>query len=330
MVDFSVVLPIYNEAEGLNACYAALTSVIDQLDHSFEIVMVNDGSDDASFQLVEKLAAADPRVRGLSLSRNFGHQVALTAGLDHARGEAVITMDADLQHPPEVIPQLIEQYHLGYDVVYTVRLESDATGSFKQHTSRMFYNLINRLADVRIEPAAADFRLMSAKAVAGYKKFSEKGRFTRGLVQWMGFRQVAVSFTVAPRIAGRSKYTFKKMLRFAFDGITAFSSKPLRWAFGLGFVLLAFAVVYSLFAVFVYLRQETVPGWTSILISVLMLGAVQLLCIGLLGEYVARIFDEVKDRPLYLVQSDTSDSESEKCETAEDEVGSPRDAASQT
>jgi dolichol-phosphate mannosyltransferase len=246
-------------------------------------------------------------VRGLSLSRNFGHQIAISAGIDHARGRGVLMMDADLQHPPALLHEMIRRHEQGFEVVYTVRREADHVPRWKRASSRWFYRLINAISEVPIEPAAADFRLMGPKAVRAYRRLPERGRFARGLVSWLGFRPVAIEYDPGVRAAGQSKYSLAKMVRLALDGVTAFSARPLRLSLGVGFVLVALAAAYSLYAIGVWATGDTMPGWTSILISVLLIGGVQLLSLGVLGEYMGRVFTEVKARPLYLVGDDTAE-----------------------
>lgn len=302
-LDLSVVVPLYNEAENLLFFYERLKNALTS--DSYEIIFVDDGSDDQSYALIQNLCRKDLRVRGISLSRNFGHQIALTAGLDHAKGDAVIMMDADLQHPPELLPQLIEKFQEGYDIVLTKRIDEGSIKFFKKATSWFFYKFINFLSDTAIELASADFRLMSRKTVEAFKTFREHSRFNRGLISWMGFSHTTIPYTADPRYKGRSKYTLPKMIRLAVEGLTAFSSKPLRLSFYLGVFISFISMIYAAYAISTYLHHRAISGWTSLLVSILFLGGIQLISIGILGEYQARIFDEVKNRPLYLVKSDT-------------------------
>lgn len=305
-MDISLVVPVYNESENVEPFYGAVKPILEKITNRFEILMIDDGSDDDTLEKICQLTKKDARVRGLSLSRNFGHQIALTAGLDHAIGEAVITMDVDLQHPPELIPSLFAKYKEGYDIVYTVRKASPDTKIFKHLTSTLFYRIINRLSDTRIESSAADFRLMSRKAADAFHQFHERSRFTRGLIGWMGFKQAAIPYQANPRRSGQSKYTIAKMIKLALDGVTAFSSRPLRLSFYLGLLISAIAFTYAAYALIVFLLHKTVAGWTSILLTVLFLGGIQLITIGIMGEYLSRIFNEVKQRPLYFIKLDTS------------------------
>jgi len=300
--EISVVIPLYNEEVNIEALHSALITSIGPLNREFEIVYVDDGSRDKSFELVKILNARDSRVKGISLSRNFGHQVALLAGMQQACGNIIITMDADLQHPPEVIPQMLDAGNRGYDIVNTRRIDGKGSGNFKKLTSRCFYRIINRIADITIPEGSSDFRLMNRKALDSFLQFGERDRFTRGLINWMGFRQTLVDYECPPRYAGKSKYTFRKMLHFAADGITAFSARPLRIASYTGVVVFILGLAYAAFAIVQHFTGRTVPGWTSLLVTVLILGGIQLLGLGIIGEYLARIFNESKSRPLYFIK----------------------------
>lgn len=298
----SIVIPLLNEEGNLLNLYQSLIVILEKMNKSFEIIFIDDGSRDNSFQIISNICDKDNRVLGISLSRNFGHQIALAAGIEHSSGEAVITMDADLQHPADIIPVLYKKHEEGYDIVNTIREATADEGTFKKITSKSFYALINNLSDTRIEPAAADFRLMSRKAVNAFLQIKEKDRFTRGLVSWMGFRQTHISYAAPERFSGQSKYSVKKMFRFAGDGITSFSSKPLRISFYAGLIVSFIGLIYSSYAVIEFFRGKTIPGWTSLLVTVLIIGGIQLISIGIIGEYIARIFNEAKNRPLYFVK----------------------------
>ena len=300
--EISVIIPLYNEAVNIEALYHALDASLQPLNRTFEVLFVDDGSRDSSFELVKNLHARDNRIRGISLSRNFGHQVALTAGMQHARGGVIITMDADLQHPPEVIPDLLREYSKGFDIVNTRRLDSPETGYFKRITSRSFYRFINLVGEVSIPESSSDFRLMSRRALDSFLQFSERDRFTRGLVSWMGFRQSVITYACPPRLAGKSKYSLRRMIHFAVDGITSFSAKPLRIASYTGIVVFILGLLYAVFAIVQHFSGRTIPGWTSLLVTVLLLGGIQLLSLGIIGEYLARIFNESKARPLYFIK----------------------------
>ena len=217
-------------------------------------------------------------------------------------GEVVITMDADMQHPPQLIAKLYEKYKEGFDIVNTRRLDTEGAGVVKNITSKIFYSLINHISDFKIEPSSADFRLMNRKSVTAFVSLKEKDRFTRGLVSWIGYRQAMIDYNAPERYAGKTKYTIRKMLRFGVDGITSFSSKPLRISFYLGLIIFIIGVIYSVYAIIEHIKGHTVQGWTSLLISIFIIGSIQLLSIGILGEYIARLFNEAKDRPLYFVK----------------------------
>jgi len=302
----SIVVPCFNEEQNLERLYKGLVNVLKNISSNYEIIFADDGSKDETFDVIKKLATSDNHVSGISLSRNFGHQVAIMAGLQQSKGDIVVMMDADLQHPPEIIPQLITEYEKGFDIVNTKRLDTQGVGVMKKISSSLFYRLLNFLSNVRIEPSSADFRLMTRKAVDAFLRLEEKDRFTRGLISWMGFKQSVVEYTAATRFAGDSKYTVRKMFRFGMDGITSFSTKPLRISFYTGLIIFFIGLAYSVYAIIRNIRGETVPGWTSILVSVLIIGGIQLVSIGIVGEYIARIFNETKARPLYFIKDKTA------------------------
>ena len=308
----SIILPVFNEAPNLVKMHLELKATLDSLDTLYEIIFVDDGSSDGSFEIVKQLHSENDRVGGISFSRNFGHQIAIMAGLEKSRGEIVITMDADLQHPPEIIPQLIAKYKEGYDIVNTRRIDDESISFFKKLTAKYFYKLINLLSDIQIEAAAADFRLMSRKAVNAFLNIPERDRFTRGLVSWMGFHQAIIPYQARKRYAGTTKYSFSKMLRFAMDGIISFSVRPLKISFFVGTIAIIFSFLYAVYAIFKYFDGETEPGWASLLISVLFLGGMILMSLGVIGEYIARIFNEVKARPLYFIKEEILNSEKVK------------------
>lgn len=299
----SVVVPCYNESGNIHLLYSQLLETFHALEYGWELIFVDDGSTDCTSDIIRELHLQDPRVKLITLSRNFGHQIALTAGMEHAQGDAVITMDADLQHPPSLIADLINHWEQGFDVVYTIRESTDDSTMLKKCLSWSFYRIINCFTDTKIIPNVADFRLLDRKVVECLNRMREQHRFLRGMTSWVGFRQTAVHFRAPKRHSGAAKYTFRKMVRFALNGITAFSSLPLRLATILGFLAALSGVPYGIWALYAKLvRQDTVPGWSSLIIAILFLGGVQLICLGILGEYVGRIYDEVKGRPVYLVQ----------------------------
>jgi dolichol-phosphate mannosyltransferase len=302
----SIVLPAYEEEQDIQPLYR---DIIAQLEgnSTFEIIFVDDGSRDRTYERIEELARSDARVKGIRLSRNFGHQTALLAGLNEAAGEEVIMMDADGQHPPAMIPRLIEKMGEGYDVVNTTRTDARGTGMLKRISSRWFYRVFNALSDTRIEPASADFRIMNRRALDAFLTIEEHDRFTRGLVSWMGFRQTHLPYQAEKRLRGRSKYSLRRMRLFAFDGVTSFSSKPLRISMILGLLTILGGFAYMIYAVVMYLQGHTNPGWTSLLITILLIGGIQLFSIGILGEYLGRIFHESKRRPHYFIERRTDE-----------------------
>jgi polyisoprenyl-phosphate glycosyltransferase len=299
---YSIIVPVYNEAEVLPAFYQRLAQVMDGIGESYEIIFVNDGSHDTSQLLLRNLHAKDERVKFVTFSRNFGHQVAITAGLDHSSGKAVVIMDADLQDPPEVIPRLIEKWREGYDVVFAVREKRKGESLFKRLTAALFYRLLRQLTAIEIPLDAGDFRLMSRKAVEALKAIRERNRFMRGLAGWIGFRQASVTFVRDVRYAGETKYPLRKMVRFALNGLTSFSFVPLQLATYLGFLVSAISLFYIVYAIGLKLfTDRLVLGWASVIVAVLFIGGVQLISLGIIGEYIGQIYDEVKQRPLYLV-----------------------------
>ncbi|MGB7924847.1 MAG: glycosyltransferase family 2 protein [Pyrinomonadaceae bacterium] len=302
----SVIVPCYNEEEVIRETHARLSGVLARLEPpEFEIICVDDGSRDRTPEILGELQAVDERMRVVLLSRNFGHQVAVTAGLEHAVGEAVVLIDADLQDPPEVILEMVKRWREGYHVAYGLRTERSGETGFKLWTAHVFYRLINRMSETKMPLDTGDFRLMDRRVVDTLLSMPERDRFLRGMVSWVGFRQVAVPYERAPRLAGTSKYPFMKMVRFATDAVLSFSFIPLRLATWLGFMTIGLAIAGIIYAVLLRLyTDEThwVRGWTSIFTAVLFMGGVQLISLGIIGEYLGRIYSEVKQRPLYVVQ----------------------------
>ncbi len=304
----SVVVPCYNEEPVVEETHRQLAAALVQLgaaqDLEHEIVYVDDGSRDRTPAILHDLYQADPRhVRVVRFSRNFGHQIAVTAGVAHAAGDAVVLIDADLQDPPAVIAEMVARWREGYDVAYGVRVDREGEGAFKRATAKGFYRLLNRLSDTPIPLDTGDFRLMDRRVVDALQSMPERDRFVRGMVSWVGFRQIEVPYRRAPRLAGESKYPLLKMLRFATDGIASFSTTPLRAATWLGFGVSGAALVGIVYALVLRLfTTDYVTGWTAIFIAIMFFGGVQLLSLGVIGEYIGRIYGEVKRRPLYLVQ----------------------------
>lgn len=302
MKKVTIVVPVYNEQDNLHEFYNRITAVMEQEQYDFKLLFVDDGSSDDSRLMLRELVDQDKRVEACFLSRNYGHQLALTCGLDYADGDAVITMDGDLQHPPELVSKLLRLWEQGNEIVQTRRLATEDAGCLKNITSSCYYKIINALSNVEITPGGSDFRLMDKIAVEALRKYREKARFIRGMVKTLGFKSATVEFVAPARFAGSSKYSFRKMLHFAFDGITSFSNLPLRWAFylgtsfGLGSFLLLLHIFYAK-----YISEDSVPGWATIMCCMLFFEGIQLIGLGILGEYIGRIFEEVKNRPLYIV-----------------------------
>ena len=306
-VTLSIVVPLYNEEANVGPLVERVSGILEALpEHpSYEIILVNDGSTDGTAQSIRAELQRRPHVVFVNLSRNFGHQLAATAGLDVSRGEAIVLMDGDLQDPPELIPEFVERWRAGYDVVYAVRRTRKGESAFKLATARAFYRIIRRLTNVSIPMDAGDFRLMSRRIVEVLKRSRERHRFLRGMVSWAGFAQTAVEYDRDERLHGTTKYPFTKMLKFAIDGVTSFSDVPLRFASYLGFTVSTVAFLYAIIIIFFRLFRLGIPeytrGWASTMVAILFLGGVQLIGIGILGEYIGRINDEVKARPLYLI-----------------------------
>ena len=308
----SVVLPIFNEEDNVAAVAAAVGAQLDALSKPYEIIFIDDGSTDHSLDVIRTLSARDPRIKAVRLSRNFGHQVAISAGLEYARGDAVIVMDADLQHPPELIPQLVARWEEGYDVVYTIREGRGHAGPLKRLSAAGFYRLLNRMCDIdiNIDANTPDFRLVDRRVVDALLQLPERARFMRGLVRWVGFRQTAVRFTARMRTRGQTKYPFSRMLRFSVDGVTAFSTMPLRFASYLGTLVALSGIPYAAWAVYKRVfTNDAVPGWASLVVAVLVIGGLHLICLGIIGEYIGRVYEEVKGRPLYLADEVVGDLE---------------------
>jgi dolichol-phosphate mannosyltransferase len=297
----SVVAPVYNEELLIDEFYSRVCSALEGV--QFELVLVDDGSSDGSAEKLDRLAAVDPRVHVVYLSRNFGHQTALTAGLDHALGNAVVMLDADLQDPPELIPTMVDHWQSGCDVVYAVREQREGESAFKLTTARWFYSLFDKLAQVPLEHNSGDFRLLDRRPLDALLAMRERNRFLRGMTVWVGYRQAAVPYRRDPRYAGETKYTLSKMLRFSLDAISSFSHRPLQLATLLGFLISTLAFVAIPVVIALRIVGSYLPGFGSITIAVLLLGGIQLIALGIIGEYVGRIYDEVKGRPLYLVSA---------------------------
>jgi dolichol-phosphate mannosyltransferase len=308
--NISVVVPVLNEQGNIPTLIRALQSHVGPMVPSLEIILVDDGSTDDTWAVICAEAAAHAGVKGVRLSRNFGHQAALLAGVRHARGPLVVTMDGDMQHPPELIPEMGKRMQeTGCDVVNTIRTNGADYGYFKRNSSKGYYRLLNALSDTHVPQGSADFRLMNHKATRAFLAFTEQGRFSRGLVSWMGFKQEFVSYDAPERKQGQTKFVRKRMLHLAIDGLISFTDRPLRLAFIAAFFCLLVGVTFGVYAVVQYFNDSTVPGWTSMVLLVLFTSGVNMLLLGIVGEYVARVLREVKARPLYFVTESTDNLE---------------------
>ncbi|MFQ5900484.1 MAG: glycosyltransferase family 2 protein [Thermodesulfobacteriota bacterium] len=297
----SIVIPVYNEDTVIQETHRQVKCVMDSLSLPYEVIFIDDGSIDKTYECLLEIVKTNSKVKAIGFSRNFGHQAALTAGIDHAGGNVIITMDGDLQHPPELIPLLLEKWREGYEVVYTIREYGKDEGIIKKGASHLFYKVMNRLAQLNIPPGAADFKLFDKKVVKSLTSLKERARFLRGLSVWVGYRQTGVKYKAAPRYAGVSKYSPGKMIRLALDGITSFSIFPLKIATYMGFIVSLVSFIYLTYALYIKLiADKALPGWASVVIPMLFLGGIQLITIGILGEYIGRIYEEVKGRPIYI------------------------------
>lgn len=300
---YSVVVPIFNEEEVIGELTRRLAETMDKLDGAAEAVLVDDGSKDSSYQLMLAARAKDPRFKVIQLSRNFGHQLAITAGMDSAAGQAVVVMDADLQDPPDVILEMAAKWQEGYEVVYAVRERRLGETKFKTLTATTFYGLLRRLASIEHTVDVGDFRLVDRRALDAFLSMREHNRYVRGMFSWIGFRQAAVRYEREPRLAGTSKYPLRKMLGFATDALVGFSTAPLRFVLVGGFIIAVLALIYGAVAVALKLAGlPLVPGYASLLVTIVFLSGVQLMVMGMVGQYVARVYDEARGRPLYLVR----------------------------
>ncbi len=303
----SVVVPVYCEEAVIVETYQQLTQMLESLEtYQHELIVVNDGSTDRSLAILKELAQQDTRLKIVSFSRNFGHQTAVTAGLQKSKGDAVVIIDADLQDPPSLIPQMIELWEQGNAVVYAQRVERRGETWFKKTSAEWFYQVLNRVSDVQIPFNTGDFRLMDRRVVQELNRLPEHNRFVRGLVSWTGFRQVPISYIREQRRAGETKYPLAKMIRFALDGIISFSNKPLRLAINLGFCSIIVAFLVLLYGLVQHAAGQTIRGWTSLMVTILFLGGIQLFTIGIIGEYLSRMHDDIKGRPLYIIEEEVN------------------------
>ncbi len=300
----SIVVPVYNEEKVIDVLYKAVLQNMKPLPYDFELIFVDDGSRDATPLVLENIIRMDPKVRALILSKNFGHQFALTCGMDHAEGDAVITMDGDMQHPPEMLLTLLCKWEEGFDIVQTIRLNTEGVSWFKKVTSNIFYKFMNAISQVEMKEGMSDFRLLDKKVLESFGLFKERTRFIRGMIGLVGFRQVTVEFIAPKRFAGNSKFSLKKMVHFAMDGITSFSNVPLYLAFYMGILtsLVSFGLMLHVLYIKIFTNQAA-PGWATLGAGVFFLIGVQFIFFGILGQYIARIFEEVKQRPLYVIKT---------------------------
>lgn len=298
----SIVVPVFNEEENIEHFYGSICKVMEPLAYDFELVFVDDGSKDRSREILRSLEQQDQRVQSIFLAKNSGHQLALTCGLDHADGDAVITMDGDMQHPPELLPVLIEKWEQGYEVVQTIRRATEGVSAMKRITSYYYYKVLNKLSNVHIQEGGSDFRLMDKVVVKAFRRYREHARFIRGMIGAMGFRQTQIEFVAPKRFAGVSKFSPKKMLKLAIDGVMAYSILPLRLGLYIGTlcgILSVLLIIHVLVSKFIL--DDAVAGWATITACILFFGGMQLMVLGILGEYIGRVFEEVKNRPLYLI-----------------------------
>lgn len=308
--DISVIVPIYNEEAIIDELYDRLQKSVSAISENYELIFVNDGSKDASLLKLIKLTERNPRVFYINFSRNFGHQIAVTAGLDACNGQAVVIIDGDLQDPPELVPEMYDKYKQGYEVVYAKRRERKGESAFKKITAKMFYRILKQITSIDIPLDTGDFRLIDQKVVHYLRQMPEQNKFLRGQIAWLGFKQTSVMFDRDKRKHGKTGYPFSKMLKFAMDGITSFSDKPLQLVTKLGFTISLVSFVIILYAVYShFIINRTISGWTSLIISTMFIGGVQLISIGIIGEYISRINKNVIKRPMYIVEKSNLDAE---------------------
>lgn len=299
----SIVIPAYNESENIPKIASAIENQFKSLPYKYEIIMVADGCTDSTLEKIHELILINKNIFYIEFSRNFGHQNALKAGLDHANGDCVISLDCDLQHPPEIIPEMLAKWESGYEVVYTIRKEDKKLPLSKRFTSKLFYDTINKLSDVEIESGSADFRLLDKKVIRIMKNFHENEPFLRGLIKWIGFKQFSMEYSPNQRTLGKSKYNLKRMISFALQGVTSFSVRPLYGAIYLGFTFTMLSVLYLPYVLHAFHSGKEVSGWASIIMTIVFFGGLQLTILGIIGIYVGKMFMQVKDRPNYIIRS---------------------------
>lgn len=302
MKKISIVVPMYNEQEVAKEFYNRTTSVLTKLvEYDYEIIVVNDGSRDKTLEILLNIVREDEHVKVINFSRNFGHQAAITAGIENATGDAIITIDADLQDPPEIIVDMIREYEKGYDIVYAKRKSRKKDTFFKRETAKLYYKILNKLSDIKIPENVGDFRLISKRVQEVFIKLPEKDRYVRGMFAWMGFNQTMVEFDRASRYAGKTKYPLSKMVKLALSGIVGFSTKPLRIIFKLGLATTFISFILMIYAIVMKILGSVENGWSSIMVAITFIGGIQLLSLGIVAEYIAKIYGEVKERPVYII-----------------------------
>lgn len=299
----SIIIPAFNESGNLQVITNRLHETLKQSSYTYEILFINDGSRDETQPILEELHRQDQRVNYIELSRNFGHQNALKAGLDMADGDCIISMDCDLQHPPELIPEFLKKWEEGFEIVYTVRQDSKKATRFKRHTSSYYYSMLNTLSEINIEPGTADFRLLDRKVADVFSNFSENEPFIRGLVKWLGFKQFAIEYHPAERFSGKSQYSLRKMLKLALQGITSFSIRPLYTAIYLGFGFSFLSLLYVPYVIWTLYYGHEVAGWASVIMTIVFFGGLQLIILGIIGIYIGKLFMQSKQRPNYIIRT---------------------------
>jgi len=297
-----IILPAHNEYGNVIPIYEEIKQALEKTVYDYTILFVDDGSKDNTLSQIKELAKQDARVKYIELSRNFGHQNAIKAGLDASTAEVIIMMDCDLQHPPYLINKLLKQYELGYDIVRTHRVENETANYFKRKTSNLFYKILNQLSDIKLEQGSADFRLISGKAITQLKSFNEFELFYRGLIKWMGFKQISIEYHPEDRFSGKTKYTIKKMLSFGLNGFTSFSTKPLYFAAYLGLIFSTLSVMYIPYIIYAFYTGTEVRGWASMIVTVVFFGGVNLMILGIIGVYLSKLFSQSKSRPHYIIK----------------------------
>jgi glycosyltransferase involved in cell wall biosynthesis len=309
----SIIIPVFNEEGCISIVVEKVINVLERGDNKYEILIIDDGSNDETLSLVKRLRAENDKIHYISFSRNFGHQNAIRAGLKYSTGDCIISLDGDMQHPPELIPELISKWKEGYDIVYTIRRDGKSVPLLKKISSRFFYKLMNAITDINFEPGEADFRLLDKNAANELNTMNENAIFLRGMIKWLGYKQVGIDYTPDDRIWGKSKYSRRKMFGLAISGITGFSTKPLRISTLIGVSIAFLSLLYGIYALYIRVfTDKSIEGWTSVFFMVTLIGGIQLIMIGILGEYIGKIFIESKKRPHFIVRETSLDAECRK------------------